>query len=251
MQFVTLDQIARRILIERGLSIHWYTEMLFHCATAIRELNKDSLKIINAANLPISSYYTLDLPTDFTDDLAVCIPVGGELQRLPKNDAISPLRVYDTTTSQFVPQTTAQTDQDGETVFGYDGAAFWFWNISDYGEPTGRFFGAGGGTNAGYKVIKERRQIQLTDAMGSDSAVLLYIPNGQSADNATRVDWLAFRAIQTWAQWQASPNRDNEQSPEARTWWNARRHYRANVNDLTKVDILNIVRKSFTAAIKN
>jgi len=251
MTFATLDMIVNRTLLEKGLPIHWYSEILFHCASAIRELAKDSLKIINSANIPLSSYKTIDLPDDFMDDLGIGIPVGGQLQMIPKQPNLNPIRIHDNTTSQFTPYTTTTSDENGETVIGYAGAAFWFWNVSDYGEPTGRYFGAKGGTSTGYAVFKERRQIQLTDDMGSESVILLYISNGQSADNATQVDWMAFRAIQAWADWQMSPNSGIDKSPEGMTWWNARRHFRANVDDLTKVDILNIVRNSYSAALKS
>ena len=251
MQFANLDMIAKRILLERGLPIHYYIEVIFHCASAVRWLNQDTLKMINVANIPVNDYYAIDLPSDFQDDIGLYYSAGATLQQLPKRYDLNPLRVNNVDTGEFEPQVNPTRDQNGELTFGFDGAAFWFWNISDYGEPTGRFFGASGGTTSGYRVFKERRQIQLADRSDADSVILVYISNGRSADNATTIDWAAFRAISTYTDWQMSANATDDRSPEARTWWNARRHLRANLSDLTKTDILNIVRNSYKATIKN
>jgi hypothetical protein len=252
MIFATLDQIIRRTLLEKGYPIHWYAEYMFHASAAIRELSKDTLKIIRSARLPVNSYYAVDLPDDFVDDLAVTLPVGNLLQNVPKKDSITPLRLHDTASGAFVPYSDSSDDSEGETVFGFVPSSQWFWNVNDFGEPTGRYFGAGGGANAnGYKVFKERRQIQLTESFTSDEIVLLYISSGQSADNATQVEWLAFSAIQAFINWKRSRNADIDQSPEGVSWYNQRRLLRANLNDMTTTDIKQILRKNYTASIKS
>lgn len=251
MQFATLDMITRRTLLEKGLPIHYYLEQLTHGASAIRDLSKDTLKTINAANLPVNqTYNAVDLPSDFVDDVVVALPVDGLLQNIPKQPALSPLRIHDADTGAFVQNTTVENTND-QTFFGFPGAWNWYWNVNDYGEPTGRFFGAGGGSSAGYKVVKERRQIQFTGNVDGDSVVLLYISNGQSATNATQVDWLAFAAIQAYCNWKSSPNAYIKDSPEANTYYNEKRLLVASLNDLTADDIRNIVRGSFRATIKN
>lgn len=248
-----MDSIVRRTLLERSLSLHYYPEMLFHQSAAIRELSKDTIAPINTVRLSVSSYGSCELPSDFVDEIAVSLPVGQMLSPLAKNDNITPLRSHSTTTGQFVPysdsaQNDSQTFWDVPAGFGA-----WFWNVDSFGEPTGRFFGAPGGTSAGYKVIRERRQIQLTEGfIGDDSSiVLMYVGNGQSVDNATQVDWRAFRAIQTFSNWMSSANRDNIFSPEARTYYNEKRLLRAEMNDLSITDIKNIMRNNYHAAIKS
>jgi hypothetical protein len=142
------------------------------------------------------------------------------------------------------------SNSEGQTIF--DGGLIWFWNINDLGESTGRYFGAGGGARLnGYQVFKERRQIQFTETFTSDEAIVMYIGNGQSADNASKVDWLAFRAIQSYTDWQRSPNAAMKDAPEARTYYNEKRLLRANLNDLTTIDIINIIRKNSFASPKN
>jgi hypothetical protein len=252
MIFATVDQIVRRSLLEKSMSIHWYAEYLVHTSAAIRELSFDTLQIIKSANIALNSYNAIDLPDDFVDDLAVCIPVGNLLHPVPKNDSITPLRVHDTTTGAFAPYTNFDNEGDGETFFGFPIAWSWFWNVSDWGEPTGRFFGStGGGKQNGYKLLKERRQIQLTETFTSDSIVLLYISDGQSADNAAQVDTMAIKCIQAYIDWKSSPNAAMKDSYEAATFYNEKRLLRARLNSLTKTDILQTLRNGFTATIKN
>jgi hypothetical protein len=247
MQFADLDMIVRRTLLERGVPIHWYSEFLFHGASALRELSKDTLKIINTVKLPLNSYFAVEIPDDAVDILGVSVPAGQLLQAVPKVDNMNPLRVNDA--GAFVPYTNTDSEEEGQTFIG---GLSWFWNASDYGEPTGRFFGAGGGTRLnGYQVFKERRQIQFTETFTSAEAIVMYIGNGQSIDNASKVDWLAFMAIQSFIDWKRSPNSALKDSAEANTYYNEKRLLRANLNDLTTTDVIQILRKNFNATIKN
>ena len=249
MTFTNVDTICRRWLLNNGYPLHFYAECLFHAADALRILSTDTLKIINTSRLPVNTYYAVDLPDDFVDDIAVTIPVGGSLQKIPKNDNLNPLRNKDDD-GQFIPHTTDNTDQD--VFFGFGGAWSWYWNVNDYGEPLGRMYGVGGGAKANtYKVFKERRQIQLSETFTSDEIVLLYISSGTSIDNASKVDVLAWDAINAFIAWKRSANRDNEFSPEGAAFYNQRRLLRARLDDLTTTDIKNIIRSSYKASAKN
>ena len=78
----------------------------------------------------------------------------------------------------------------------------------------------------------------------------MYISNGQSVNNATQIDYKAFQTIRSYQDWMRSPNKNNENSPEGRKYLNQKRLLKARLNDLTKVDIQNIVRLAYTAGIK-
>jgi len=257
MIFSNLDSIVRRGLLDNNLPIHWYFEFLNHGASCLRELNIDVLKVINAANLPVSTYGTADLPDDFQDDIAVSLPIGQSLQRLPKQDWITPLRLHDKTTGAFVPyendaDTDSDNDNDDNTFFGFPAAWGWFWNVNDYGEPTGRFYGSPGGTELGYQIFKERRQIQLTNNFTDGSVVLLYVSDGQSIDSASQVDTKAFATIRSYTEWKRDPQQANdENSPKARSFYNQRRRLISRLSDLTLVDVRNVIRQNYIATIKN
>jgi len=217
-------------------------------------LAQDTLQIINSANLPVDSTGNITLPDDFDDDLAVCIPSGQSLIHLPKQDWITPLRLHDTTSGEFVPysQNTSETNEVfvNDLSYGFTNRWSMYWNVDAYGGNTGRQFGMVGGTRAGYKVFKEQRRIQMSEGFADSNVVLLYIGDGQSADNASQIDTKASACIRSFINWKRSPNADNEYSPEARTFWNQKRRLKTLLNPLNKTDILNIFRSGYTAAPK-
>ena len=234
MTVSTVDIIVRRWLLEHNLPIHYYLEGLIHASTAIRELSYDTLQIINSANLPVGDYGEVDLPDDFVDDLSVCIPAGQSLLPLPKQDWITPLRIHDTTTGAFSLYSSQTVDDEQTTFYGFPGNWSFLWNINDLGEFTGRRFGAKGGTRQGYKLFKERRQIQMTEDFSNSNIVLQYISDGQKADNASQVDVLAIRCIQSWIDWQRSPSAAIKNSQEAATFYNEKRRLKTLLNPICR-----------------
>ncbi len=253
MIFSTLDQIIRKTLLEKSMPIHLYAEYMYHGASCLRQLSTDTLKLINTANLPIDSYGAIDLPQDFVDDIGVALPFGGLLQPIPKRNSLTPIRIHDATTGAFVPYSTNNintTNATTNTIYGFNPGAFWFWNINDWSEPTGRYFGANGGATNGYKVIKERRQIQLIGLPQTTNVILQYVSGGQSIDNATQIDTLAIDAIQKYIIWQTSESAGIDMSPQGAAYYNQRRVLRARLNDITLTDIVNVLRSNYTAAGK-
>jgi len=248
MLFTNLDSITRRWLLERRLPIHYYAEGLTHAAACLRELALRGLTVINSKNIPVNSYGAFELPADFQDDIAVCIQSGQRLVTLPEQNNLTPLRLRDSS-GEFVPYA-SQPDNvtDG---FGYPALWNWYWNVNDYGEPTGRQFGSGGGTQLGFKIFKERRQGQLTENFADTNIVLLYISNGQSVDSASQIDWYAFSTIQSYIDWASSPYSMDKDSAPARKYYNEMLGLGHGLFGLGAEDIKNIVRKASSGFIKN
>lgn len=252
MKLTSLDQIVRRNLLERGLPIQYYIEALFHGATCLRELSFDTLQIVNALNTPVDATANIYLPDDFVDDIGVYLPSGQALSQLPKQEWITPLRLHDSTTGAFVPYSDQNIPANNpiNSIFGIPVGWTWFWNVNTFGEPTGRMYGTSGGNKSGYKLLKNQRRIQLSEDLVSTNVVLLYISDGQSADNATQIDSYAFSTIDAYITWKMSGNRDNMYSPEGRNFKAQRRLLRAREDDLTLVDIKNIIHNSYQGGIK-
>lgn len=247
----TIDQIVRRLLLENNLPIHYYAEYLFHASSCIRELSFDTLKLVNTANLPVSGIGSVDLPDDYVDEIAVSLQAGLFLQQLPHKSNINPLRVHDTTTGQFTTQPSSQNvDINNSTYFGSYSWS-WFWNVDSYGGFTGRFFGANGGTQTGYKVIIERRQIQMSDGFAGGNIILQYISDGQRSDNASQITPQAISCIQSYINWKSSGNRAIKNSQEAATFYNEKRLLRARLSDMNIFDIKNVLRANYSAGLKN
>jgi hypothetical protein len=252
MRLTTVDIIARRSLLELGLPIHYYCEFLFHLSSGIRELSFDTLNIVNTVNIAVNEYGAADLPDDYVDDVGVFMEYGLALRQIPHQSNINPLRVHNGTTGLFEPHATPEQIQQSNGV-GFIGSSsyMWFWNVNEWGERTGRYFGTPGGTVSGYTIVKERRQIQFTGGFENTNAILQYISDGQSSDNATQITPKAIACLQAYANWKRSPNASIKDSAEARTFYNEKRLLRARENELLIIDIKNILRNSYMASPKN
>lgn len=247
MVLTTIDSITRRGLLENSLPIHWYFEYLTHTCTWLRELNIDTLQIVNTVNLPVGSYGEVDFPMDFVDEVGLMIPINGSLKPLPKKESISPLRLLNSD-GGFVPYTDLQ-DRNGQTGFIYNWQ--WFWNINDYGEGTGRAFGSNGGSEMGYKKVKERRQFQLSQGYVDSGIVLMYISDGQSVDAASQIDVQAINCARAWQDWKSDPlQSSNDYSPKGRSYYNRKNNLRSRLNDMDLIDVRQIIYKNYSAAPK-
>lgn len=255
MILTTIDIVCRKWLLERNISIHYYFEALVHAATATQLLAEDTLQIINTVNLPVGDYGEVDLPDDFSDDLAVAIPAGQSLIKLPKQDWITPIRIHSTDTGDFVPYTDNTQGDNGinvsDSALGLSGRWSYYYNVDAYSGSLGRRYGANGGTMSGYQIVKERRQVQMTENFKNSNVVLMYISDGNRADNASQIDTKASLCIRSYIDWQRSPNATNQNSPEGRTFFNQKRRLKSLLNQLTKTDVINILRQGYSAAIKN
>lgn len=245
----TVDIIIRRSLLEKSMPIHFYAEYLFHASACLRELSIDTLKIINTVQLAVDETGNVDLPEDFQDDVAVSLN-GGVLSKLPHQDYISPIRVHNATTGAYEQQTSGNiADINASAFFSYGWG--WYWRTNEFGEFTGGYFGANGGTSVGFTVIKEQRRIQMSSGFEGKSIVLMYVSDGQSVDNASQIDIKAINAIQRWIDWKSGKNAGIIQSAEGQTFFKAKKNLKARMNDLDIATLRNIILNSYTGAIKN
>jgi hypothetical protein len=244
MIYQTLDSVVRRYLLNRRLPIHWYIETLVHSATCLHELSIRTMAFVQTVKAEVNDYGAVEIPGDFVDGLGVFQQVDGFLKPLPKFGGLSPLRNRDSDGAFTSYDTTLSDDEVSAAL------PVWFWNVNDHGESTGRYFGAGGGSGAGYAVFPERREIQLY-GVSDDYVVLKYVSDGNRADNATEVDTRATRTIHSFIDWQRSPNAAYKNSPEAQTFYNEERLLRAALNDSDLSDIREVIYRSFKATPKN
>jgi hypothetical protein len=247
MKFTTLDKVIRRNLLAKRQPLHYYIEYLVHASTCLRELTFDSLKIINTVELTLNDYYAADLPCDYIDFTKVGIRVGQFIQPITQRDSINRLRNQDSQGAYVPYQQTNTINLDFPFWPG-----FWmFQNVDDLGENTGRFYGWNPGlVEDGFKIIKERNQIQFQQSARVGTYVMEYISDGQTSDNASQVEQYAWSAIEAYINWKRTPNADNDHAPEAYNYKNQRRLLRARMSELTLYDLRQILFRNYRASIK-
>jgi hypothetical protein len=232
-----------------GYPIHYYIQALKSASDCLRELTFDSLRNVNTVPLPISATGTVDLPCDYVDFIKVGVPYSQYVRPLVQKDSINRKQNVDTSGNPIdyadIP------DTDGVYVASFFQSDY----INDNGQPMGRLFGFNAGwIQDGFKVIRERGQIQVDQSLCASNLYLEYISDGQCADNATKVHPYAQKTIESYIIWQFKQHSRAYGSQERKLAQNEfsdqRRILRARLNDLTASDIKRIVRKGYSATIK-
>jgi hypothetical protein len=232
-----------------GYSLHWYIQALKSASDCLRELTFDTLQNVNTVNLTLSASGSADLPCDYVDFVKVGVPYSQYVRPLVQKDSIN--RLQNKESSGNVIPYSDNSDSDFLFVPSFYVSDF----INDNGEPLGRLFGFNAGwIQDGFKILRERGQIQVDQQLGATSIYLEYISDGQCSDNATKVHPYAQKTIEAYILWQFKQHSRAYGSQERELAKNEfstqRRILRARMNGLTAQDIKRIVRKSYSATIK-
>lgn len=240
MQYVSVDTICRRWLLEKNLPIHWYAEGLFHITSCVRELAIDTLKIVNTVQLPVDDLGNVELPGDFQDDVGVSIN-GLEGLNFPSQSYINPLRMNNATTGVYEEDTSLLSDVFTELNYGTTGGFFF----------GGSIYGGTGGNKLGYSIVPGQRRMQMSSGFAGGGIILVYVSDGQSIDNATQIDIKAQNCINSWIDWKSSPNAGINLSNEGRTFYSNKKNLKARLSNLTANVVKGIIRGAYKATIKN
>jgi hypothetical protein len=233
-----------------GYSLHWYIQALKSASDCLRELTFDTLQNVNTVNLTLSDSGTADLPCDYVDFVKVGVPYSQYVRPLVQKDSINRLQNKGSS-GNVIPYSDDNDSDDFLFVPSFYVSDF----INDNGEPLGRLFGFNAGwIQDGFKILRERGQIQVDQQLCATSIYLEYISDGQCSDNATKVHPYAQKTIEAYILWQFKQHSRAYGSQERELAKNEfstqRRILRARMNGLTAQDIKRIVRKSYSATIK-
>jgi len=247
MQYTSLNHIVKSVLNQKGYSIHWYFQYLKYAADCLRELNFGSLLTVQTRKIPVDAYGRAPLPCDFVDKVKVGLVAGQMIKPLVQNNGLNRLSNLDDDGNVI---TYASTSFEGDTASFFSTQADIV--VNDNGEFIGRGFGyRGSNLRDGYKILRERGEIQLSEQIQTDYIILEYISDGTSLPNAaTRVHPYAQQCIEAYVFWKGSPNRDNPLSPESEEFNRKHRVLRARLNGLTVDDVKRILNRNKQAAPK-
>lgn len=257
MVTTSLNAIVRNILMKRGYPIHYYMEFLLYAREALQKISLDDLLVINTQIIPIDDNKAGILPNDFQDEVSVNLAIGQKLRPLVRDQSITPLQAFTSDFAITTYQANATLVSDG-LLYGNPFLAA-LWNVTvfnDYGEPTGKIFGAGAGTPSDtYSIFKSRNQIQLNENLSVSSVVMMYIGDGTSSDNATHIDVYARDTIDSYSMYLFKSNNrtysDGDAERARLIYIDDRRVLRARLSDITINGIRRIIQRNSTGSIHN
>lgn len=227
MAYNSLDKIVRSVLLQRGLSIHFYLQYLVYARDCLRELSCDVLKTINYTLLTVDEWNEADLPCGYLDAIGVGFEVGQNIRPLVQDNSLNSLINYDSSGDRisFNQAALSATPRDnfliGQENLNYAWALNFSngWNYysrNDYGESLGRMFGYRGVYNDTYKIIPERCKIKINEGVSTTGKfVLTWIGDGSCSNAATMITTYAVGTIEAYIKWQAKLNNRSYSQGEA------------------------------------
>lgn len=248
MLYTSLNHIVRSVLNQKGYSIHWYFQYLKYGTDCLRELHFDTMYCVQTVKLPVDEFGRVPLPCDYVDKTKVGLIVGQLVKPLVQHEGINRLSNLDDNGNVIAYGTTDPNAID-ELTSPWANSAIWF---NDNGEYIGRDFGHKNSNNSdGYKILRERGELQLSEGIGAEFIILEYISDGTGlTDAATRVHPYAQKCIESYIFWKGSANRDNPLSPEAEEFNRKHRVLRARLAGWTVNDVKRALNRNKQATPK-
>lgn len=153
---------------------------------------------IKTVELKVKDNFTVDLPDDYVDYVAIGVMLSGKLWTLTRNDRLYPKPIQDCN----VPLETATKDLNsqfaGITPYGYI-----FGGSFRNGQYVGEQFAYGGGWNhqGYYHVDIANRRIEFSNVIRGKKILLEYIANGVSCDGTAEVPFASVPVFTSYIHW--------------------------------------------------
>jgi len=254
MTTISLDRIVKNILLKRGLSLHWYLDLLVYCKDGLREIAfDDGILAVRYTALPVNQNdNTVELPNDYQDYTRVSAWVDGYLRPLVENNNLQLVPNYDDTfdVQPYSDGIALSVPQQQNLMYQNNSLTpYWYMvNWNNFGENTGRMFGGIGNYIDGFRIDKSRNRIKIDDNLFIENIALEYISDGMDADNATQIDSYAQFAIEKFAIWQFKEHNRTYNQNEAQVakadYEQERQILRARLSDLTIDNLKRMIQKN-------
>ena len=248
MRWSSLDTIVKGLLIKQGKPIHFYMQYLKYACDAVRELNFDTLRSIHCEELTVTEYKAIILPCKFVDWVRVGVKVDDKVKRLAQSTTLNRLNAYDDEGNKIPIPNTVTTD---ETIPAYSPVSDYWYNNN----RGGIFNNRPDWSDYKFKYLPERSEIQFNNDFPYETVVLEYIGDGMDGDAATQVDTYAIDTIESYIAYQYELHNRNSSigviDYRKNVYDKAHRILRARKSGLSREDILDSVRKGYSATYKN
>ncbi len=156
---------------------------------------------IKTVELTVKDNFTVDLPEDYVDFVAIGVYLSGRLWTLTRNDRLERKPIEDCN----VPIESATQDLNGQfagiTPYGYI-----FGGSFRNGQYVGEQFAYGGGWNhqGYYHVDIANRRIEFSNVIRGKKLILEYIGNGISCDGTAEIPFASVPVFTSYIHWMSA-----------------------------------------------
>lgn len=189
MKFMTLDECCRELFLEHGLATeHKLYRAIQLGISCIRGLNMDVSGIPKVLILTPNKNQTVDLPDDYIDYVRIgLVDEKGIVRDLGLNENLAlPRQTNDC--GQLINTIGAPSQNTIDGGFGNISPNTYYADHFRNGEPTGRFFGLGGGNNSnGYYKIDVQNNFILLERFVGNNLYLEYLAEPSIKDGSYQI----------------------------------------------------------------
>lgn len=248
--YVTIDSIVKSFLLRKEYPMHWYLVCLKHAADCVRDLRVTSLPYVQTTMVTVNEYGAFDLPEDFESLIRIGYMNGQYVVPLVQGKGTMNRMVLRNSSGAPVPYD--QTQSRG--YYSNYWMANWF-GSNMFGETAGGYFGYGAGYETDlFEVIPERNQVQVSQELAALTLVFDYMGDINHPNNLTQIPAVAQACIEQYIAWQLKEHGRHYSKGEAkddeRMFKKQRDILRAQIDPLSKEDILRIFRRGYHGANK-
>jgi hypothetical protein len=249
--FVTIDNIVRQALADRGENTtRYYARYLHYALGMMKKLNLDVLEDIKTVRIPVTARGTVPFPDDYITYSKIGIKVGDRLYCFNRDNTITKERddAYSKNGNFY---------NDAQSKFGGGGAYHYFYNYNDnsgqYADSIEVYGHAH--NNVGYfKEDPECREFILSSEVGATSVVLEYVANVVNPDSETLVPVMAEDTVKEYIHFQHARFSKTvgvgERQLEEKEWLDELSNLNMRLSDLSYQGLLDVMRRQSTLAPK-
>lgn len=245
--FVTIDEVVKSSLMDIGAGMERYEQFKHWVLEGYRDFHFDMAQEVKTVVLPLTAWKSIELPDDYVDFVKIGIEVNKQIRVFTNDDRIS-LSLPDVDPADGYPDERVGTNTEPDL----SNPRFLFYNYDSYGSDKGQLYGLAvkGNGQGEYKLNKERREIQFSIGLDSNTPIYLeYISDGITACEKTVVNVYAAKLLKLYAHWcRLKYSKSSNQAEIQRAENDYYREYRLVQSRLMPVraeDVLEVMRDAY------
>jgi hypothetical protein len=245
MQLLTIDNIVRTHIHERGLVFHDYFRLLTLALSAVRDISMD-INInsnVKVKEVDVDSSGAAYIPKEAIELYKIAIESGDKILRLSEVDSINPLQ-------KFENGYPVKRDNVSYNTYYYD--YDYYYNFNEKGEYRGREYGIPTQQKFSYQVFDDR--VQFDSRLNLSCVIMIYTTNGINYSDITSVHPYAEEAIKAFmfSRFEGRIDRKGvyQKQQDRNDYWNEKRKLNSRLSGLGYEEYMEIVRSSNVMGIR-
>jgi hypothetical protein len=236
----TVDSVVREVLLEEGLSMHFYVGVLLQTLSETQRLSMNHGMHVKQQSLTINSYNRTSLPEDMLYLIDISVRKGEKLIPAVRDTGLNRMYRFD----EFGAKIAFPDATDGSIPIVYETNDPYAYSSR---EGFGGFFGLSAPQDRTFNVDYVNSEIVFSNEFTSDEVVITYAADPVTCSTCTLIRYEYVDTLKSYAKMKYHENSgiSNQYQIESarRDYQNRKRNMKALVYPTSKADLIYAVRK--------